>query len=350
MKTESRLQAFLRLMLLFLMAYLSRSGISLASDYTIDYAQFKEPPAEFRGICWMGFDLSNLTEDGVIARVQSSVKRDCWGSFMIESKGGPTTGLSEAYLRGSKRIPSDKGVSYLSEEYFKFYRLAIEEGLKNKYPLSTLYDEWSYPSGMVGGQFYSKYPELAAKSLEMTEKNVTGPVMAELAMPEGAFVGAVMMNRDTHERIDISDRKTDKNALQCPVPAGNWKIMAFYLDNTFRPASQKGGFVDYLDHEAVAKYIELNFEPYYAHLKEYFGPVIKRTMYDEPAMHLSNGRMWTPNFNKEFQKKYGYSPMTYYPAMWYDIGPETAAARNALFGFHAELVRRKLHRSTRQVV
>jgi len=29
--------------------------------------------------------------------------------------------------------------------------------------------------------------------------------------------------------------------------------------------------------------------------------------------------------------------MKYYPALWYDIGPETAAARNALFGFRAQL-------------
>jgi hypothetical protein len=61
------------------------------------------------------------------------------------------------------------------------------------------------------------------------------------------------------------------------------------------------------------------------------------TFYDEPAMHLSDGRMWTPGFNQAFQKKYGYSPMQYYPALWYDIGPETAAARNALFGFRAQL-------------
>ena len=71
----------------------------------------------------------------------------------------------------------------------------------------------------------------------------------------------------------------------------------------------------------MAKYIEMNFEPYYTHLKEYFGTVIKRTMYDEPAMHLMDGRMWTPNFNREFEKKYHYSPMTYYPALWYSIGP-----------------------------
>ena len=126
------------------------AGITLADDSTFDYAQFKEPPAEYRGICWMHFNLSNMSEEGVIANVQANVNRDSWGSFMIESTGGTTSGLSEAYLRGSKRSPSDQGIQYLSEEYFKFYRLAIEEGLKNKFPLSTLYDEWNYPSGHGG--------------------------------------------------------------------------------------------------------------------------------------------------------------------------------------------------------
>jgi hypothetical protein len=47
--------------------------------------------------------------------------------------------------------------------------------------------------------------------------------------------------------------------------------------------------------------------------------------------------MWTPSYNKNFEKAYGYSPMKYYPALWYNIGPQTAAARNALWGFRARL-------------
>ena len=53
-------------------------------------------------------------------------------------------------------------------------------------------------------------------------------------------------------------------------------------------------------------------------------------------MHHAD-RIWTPDFNAAFQKRYGYSPMKYYPALWYDIGPNTAAARDALFGFRASL-------------
>jgi hypothetical protein len=304
---------------------------------SITFLKFVNPPSEYRGVRWLGFNLTNLSDATVTRSIETSVKLDSWGSYLLGPGGGPTTVLSDAYLKASHRAPSDKGVVYLSEEYFRLYKLAIAEGMKHDFPMTTLYDEWNYPSGIVGGQFYSKYPEFAAKSLEMVEKNIKGPQKTELNIPEGIYMGAVMMNLDTYKRVDISKQRIGKNLLKCTVPAGNWKVMGFYLNSAFRPQSQKGGFVDYLDKEAVAKYINMNLEPYYTHLKEYFGTVIKRTMYDEPAMHLMDGRMWTPHFNSEFEKKYHYSPMTYYPALWYNIGPETAAARNALFGFHADL-------------
>ena len=337
MKPKNRLQKTSWLVSLFLVAWFSPPLLARADSNTVDFLQFKNPPGEFRGIHWVGSDLSRLTEDGIRASIQSAATNGAWGSFELGPGGGPTTGLSEAYLRASGREPNAQGVPYLGEEYFRLYRAAIEEGQKLNFPDSMIYDEWNYPSGIVGGQFYSKYPELAEKSIEITETNVTGPTRVRLTIPQPLYLGAVMMNRDSHERVDVSNHKSPKNVVECRVPKGNWKVMAFYLNDASAPRPKKGGAVDYLDREAVAKYIALNFDPYYSHLKEFFGTVIKRTFYDEPSMHLVDGRMWTPNFNREFQKKYGCSPMTNYPALWYDIGPDTAAARNALFGFRAEL-------------
>jgi hypothetical protein len=311
-------------------------GVSDATN-VLSFDLFREPPREFRGVRWGGFGLTNLTDSSATKSIRAGALSNSWGSTLLGPGGGPTTGLSEAYLKASHRKQSGAGVVYLSEEYFRIYKLAIEEGLKYNFPVSTLYDEWTYPSGIVGGQFYSKYPEDVAKSIEIVEKNITGPVTAELEIPAGIYVGAVMMNMDTYQRIDVSKSLSGNNIIRCKIPKGNWKLMGFFLNSEFRPASQKGGFVDYLSREAVTKYIALNFDPYYAHLKEYFGTVIKRTIYDEPAMHLSDGRMWTPGYNAEFEKKFNYSPMTLYPALWYDIGPETAAARNALHSFRADL-------------
>jgi len=94
---------------------------------------------------------------------------------------------------------------------------------------------------MAGGLLCSKYPEAVAKSLEMVEKDAIGPARVELPIPiaDGIYIGAVMMNRDTLERIDISARKSGANALACQVPKGNWKVMLFYLDPAFCRQSTK---------------------------------------------------------------------------------------------------------------
>ncbi|MCX6630069.1 MAG: glycosyl hydrolase, partial [Candidatus Solibacter sp.] len=304
----------------------------------VDPAIFKAPPAEYRGQQMYGygmFNLSTLSEDRIMSAIQNMAKQNM-GGFAPEPGGGPTTGLPEDYLKATRRTPSSQGVGYLSAEYFRLYRVALEEARKRGMNV-ILYDEWTYPTGIVDGQLYAKYPRHVAKSLEMTEKNVSGPAQAELDIPGDLYVGAVMMNRDTYELVDISARRAPGKPLAVQVPKGNWKVMAFYLDASIRPASAKGAFVDYLDETAMDAFISLSYQKMYDHLGDFFGKEIKFTFWDEPAMHPMDGRMWTPSFNRNFEKKYGVSPMKYYPALWYDIGPQTAAARNALFGFRAHL-------------
>jgi hypothetical protein len=303
-----------------------------------DAGTFERPPAPYRGRQMYGygqFDLSTLSEQKIIADIETMARRNM-GGFAPEPGGGPTTGLPEDYLKATRRQPSTTGVGYLSDEYFRLYRVALEQARKHGMEV-ILYDEWTYPTGIVDGQFYAKYPHLTAKSLEMVERNAIGPGRVTLPVPDDLYVGAVMMNRETFDLIDISSRRVAGCPLVTDVPKGNWKVMAFYLDGRIRPASQKGGFADYLDSQAMDAFVSLSYQKMYDHLGDYFGKEIKFTFWDEPAMHPVDGRMWTPGFNREFQSKYGFSPMKYLPALWYDIGPQTAAARNALFGFRAHL-------------
>ena len=283
-----------------------------AADPNFDAAIFKSPPARYRGHAMWNFNLPTLNEKSVVDGIDEMAKLN-YGGFFIEANGRPQPG---------------QGVQFLSEEYFRYYKLAIEEAKKHSLEM-ILYDDYAFPTGTVGGQMAAKFPQHMAKSLNMVEKDLTGPVRAELAIPQGIYIGAVRMNRDTLELADISsDRAQDK--LRISVPAGNWKVMAFYL------LEGKSRVVDYLDVNAMSAFISLTYDKYAQNFGGEFGKLITQTFYDEPSMHHTD-RMWTPEFNIEFQKRYGYSPMKYYPALWFDIGPDTAAARNALFGFRAQL-------------
>jgi len=299
-----------------------------AQSTEFDPAVFRTPPAQYRGHAMWSFPLTTLNENYIVSGIEEMARLN-YGGFFIEPGGGPTTGLSDTYVKQFRRGQTDdRGVVFLSDEYFRFYKLAMEEAKKRGMQV-VLYDDYAFPTGTGGGQMYSKYPQHMAKSLDMTERDVTGPVKVDLTIPQGIYIGAVMMNRDTFELTDISDRHT-QNRVLVQTPKGNWKVMAFYL------TEGKSRVVDYLDEKAMDAFMSLTYEKYQANLGSYFGNLIKETFYDEPALHHAD-RMWTPTFNQTFQKRHGYSPMKYYPALWYDIGPQTAAARNALWGHRAEL-------------
>lgn len=231
-------------------------------------------------------------------------------------------------------LPS-RGMSpaFMTPEFLAHYKTAVETAAELGQKM-CLYDEYFFPSGYAGGLLAKRYPGAVAKRLDMVVQDLTGPRSLAQPLPQGTFMGAVAMQQNTKERIDISNAIRDKK-LVWKVPPGPWKVLLF----TCVPDTTKGkGLVDYLSPEAVKRFIELTYEKYYASFPNHFGTTIDSAFYDEPTFHwVEGGRAWTEAFNARFEAKYGFSPVPLYPALWYDIGPETAAARNALFGLRAEL-------------
>lgn len=225
---------------------------------------------------------------------------------------------------------------YLSDEYFAVYGAALEEAKTLGLTLS-LYDEYGFPSGSAGAQnssdtslFAQRWPDLTIKRLDKFEWEVTGPARFETNLPPGKLLALVAMNTKTLERAELSERVHDER-LDWPAPPGSWKVMAFVCVRDGDP------ICDYLDPLAADRFIEVTHQAYYNRFRAHFGTTIDSTFFDEPTLYRAKGRSWTQNFNEKFISRHGFDPRPYYPALWYDIGPDTEAARNYLFGFRAEL-------------
>ena len=226
---------------------------------------------------------------------------------------------------------------YMSEEYFEKYRCALEAAREVGLSI-IIWDENGFPSGFAGGELEREYPQYTAKQLDMTELIAMGGQTVTMAAGEG-FEGAVAMNTLTNERLDISEFVTG-GTLKWTAPTDEWRVMLFNCVSAGETyvAFGKAKIVDYLDKNAVSKLIELTHQRYYDRFPEFFGEVIKYAFYDEPAFwHVDGGRIWTPEFKAKFAGKHGFSPLLLYPALWHDIGEDTAWARNLLFGLRAEL-------------
>ena len=226
--------------------------------------------------------------------------------------------------------------AYLSNEYFAIYGAALEQAKTLGLTLS-LYDEYGFPSGSAGSQnssdtslFAQRWPNLTIKRLDKIEWQIVGPNRFQADLPSGMLMALVAMNNATWERVELSDNVRE-GKIDWSAPAGNWKLMAFVCVADGDP------ICDYLDPEAADRFIELTHQAYYDRFASHFGTTIDSTFFDEPTLYRAEGRSWTDGFNEKFIARYGIDPRPYYPALWYDIGPETEAARNYLFGFRSEL-------------
>ncbi len=272
-------------------------------------AAFANPPPQYRArpLYWLNGNLDPET-----LREQIQAMRDTCGFG----------GFAPLVLQSAKP-------EYLTEEYFERYKLILETA--EKLGLKVIfYDDISFPTGTAGGRLAERFPESVIKNLRKEEREVRGPVKIEVPVPHGTLMAAVAMENTTKQRINLASHIRD-GTLRWDAPAGPWKVMFFMCE-------PEGQFVDYLDPEAVKDWMSITYDEFARRFGRHFGTTITQSFFDDPAMvYTSGGRTWTTGFNTKFQQKNGTNPALLYPAMWYDIGPETASARVALFGFRAEL-------------
>ncbi len=126
---------------------------------------------------------------------------------------------------------------------------------------------------------------------------------------------------------------TQRKALRWQAPAGRWEVQAFVCATV--PDTR---LVDYLDPEAVRKFLSLTYDQFDKRFREHFGTTIRTTFFDDlSAMQAPDCLIWTPTFRERFEQQYGRSAEQYYPALWEDIGPDTAAARAALYSVRNQM-------------
>jgi hypothetical protein len=290
--------------LLFLPLFTASSHADLDADFVV-------PPNQLKTVTLYHMNASLTTE-----LLQEQVQAMQELSGFAGCAPLPMNGMSPAYL---------------TEEYFQRYAdLLLAE--KDAGMVHTIYDDYGFPSGTAGGRMRQLYPEHTTRYLDMAAEDVAGPAQYQTTITGGPLMGCVAMDTNTRERLDITS-EVSGGTLNWTVPAGDWKVMCFTC------VDPGADHVNYLSAEGTARLIELTYEQYWTHFSDYFGSTIKMGFYDDISFAKSEGyQQWIDNYNEQFILKNGYNPITYYPALWYDIGEDTEAARAALFGFRSHLM------------
>lgn len=283
---------------------------------------FVNPPNAYRPQPFWHIN-GELTKKGIYEQITDAYQKDGFGGVAILP-------LTPARMWGEDGVCPGTTPEYLSEGYFDRYRDILECSKK----LGTeviLYDDVDFPSGVLGGRMRKEFPQYTQKRLSKKERDIIGPQRIHEQVPvKDMYMGSVAMNMENGERTDLTDMVTD-GILDWNAPEGKWKVMSFFLE--YNVDSR----LDYMDVEAVDHFISMTYEQYLKRFSSFFGETVRRTFFDDVG-YLGNSRYWNVALTELFEKRYGRKAVLYYPALWYDIGTETEAARVAFYGLRAELI------------
>jgi len=225
--------------------------------------------------------------------------------------------------------------SYPSDEHFDLYGSFLETA-KELGMTVVFYDEAGFPSGQAGGEMARRYPDDLLKYLARGTANVEGPAAAVIPMPKGKIMSVVAKDLKTGERRVVAPEASwsaDGTVVEWQAPAGRWEVQAFVCATAPRKF-----LVDFLDPEAVKKFMGLTYDKLYQRYSSYFGTTLTMSFFDDLSVYQApDNLLWTPSFNEKFQQRFGRSPEALYPALWEDIGPDTGPARISLYGMRNEL-------------
>lgn len=199
-----------------------------------------------------------------------------------------------------------------------------------------IFDEEWFPSGVAGGRVQRQDPAFCNRYLRYEVLNYHGPYGDVTVMPpwtDGnssgiltAFLYPLTDGKPDYDRaVDVTSRLKKgysfhglgiHDAMHIAIPEGEWQLV-------FQVWSRSDSYIDPLNPDAVAAFMELTYEATRQHLGEYFGNTVKGFFFDEPGYYTPGGLIpWTPDLPQVFREQKGYDPLPYLYALWRQDGPD----------------------------
>lgn len=228
------------------------------------------------------------------------------------------------------------GQPYLSEAFFEMVGVALEaardEGL-----VVHLYDEYPYPSGIAGGEVILGNPQFRATRLVQRSYDLPGgPVRLDL--PRGdvlsciafpvvdgtvawderrdlrSHVGMVLV-RESYNEMGLTQYNRKRYfaseptpVLEAVLPPGTYRLLvSVQVEVTHH--KYWDGYVDALNPEAIARFIDLTHERYAERYASDFGGAIHSIFVDEIAP------TWSDRLPAAFEAACGYDLIAALPAL-----------------------------------
>jgi len=231
-----------------------------------------------------------------------------------------------------------ESIGYLSDKWFERTKFAVEKAKEIGIDV-WVYDEMNWPSGTAYRKVSKENKKLRQKYIEMVALPVPGPLFTYLEATDDRYVNtgnskpivAYACSEEEFQNgiknlIDLTPNLSFDAVIPWEAPEGNWRLL-YFLEKEI------DYYIDALNPESTREFLNETHEKYKKAVGKDFGTVVPGFYTDEPAMHYFRVGMqnqiipWTSKMFKIFRERRGYDLKPYLPALFLNMGNETAKIR-----------------------
>ncbi|MGC9318971.1 MAG: glycosyl hydrolase, partial [Armatimonadota bacterium] len=277
--------------------------------------EFVDPANEFR-FAPFWFINHELTEDETRWQVRE-MNRQGVGGFIYHPRHGLLT-------------------EYMSDEFLDNCAAAIDEAKKLGMK-AYLYDENNWPSGPADAKVFEGHPEFRMSGARVSDRfdltprdsggrelRIDDELIAVIAVP----LAGGRPEGFPESAVNLAEVVEDAVLHWAPSRGeGDWRV--YVISRRWHVGTFFGSYLDTLNPDAVARFIELTHEKYRERFEEEFGATIGGIFTDEPTMSFNPPDCipWTARMPGEFGWRKHYDLLSALPALFDDMGPETTRVR-----------------------
>lgn len=153
--------------------------------------------------------------------------------------------------------------------------------------------------------------------------------------PHGKLMSLVAFDDDKMkpETIDLRSLIRDGQIVWTPETSGNWRILEFTCERDANALT-----ADVLSYGSSFEMLDEVWKLFGDEINPYAGTTLATLEYHDVSFDAPNRRSWTEDFNDFFEKMYGFDPAPYYPALFRNVGHETAHLRAQFFFCRAKMM------------
>lgn len=287
---------------------------------SLDLNIFRNPPVQYRGIPFWSWNC-RITKEKIDRQLEIFAQMG-FGGVDIH----PRSGLD---------------VEYLGSEYMELIEYTVKR-CKEKGLLCWLYDEDRFPSGSAGG-LVTKDWRFRGRFLLLTKKAGNEGVLPGYCENKEEFLATVERGEKpkgyyvTAYRMELEDGYLKSycriDSLQEALAAASQKENVRFAYVKLMEEEQwfeDQAYVDTMNPDAIARFIELTHEAYFAHVGEEFGKTVPAVFTDEPRLGKHGQLTWaqsdedvslpfTDYLAEKMLEKYGVDPLDIAPEYIWDL-------------------------------